>query len=190
MKNKNFVTQSCNFFAIICLSLLVGCSCTESGHPFHLKNVTNFARKINNQDVGAIDSNWLKVLKRQPIVASKNRPSFEAMKAINDNCNHKAYKISPLWQTPQEIVNSGSTDCKGFAICKYYALRKAGFKAEQLNLWSGDYRGQPHMILVARLEAKQYVLDIGANANLPEAKNYFYHSFEPSYRFNENGWDF
>ncbi len=159
------------------------------GHPFHIQNVQNFAREIDPTADFISQKNWLDVLRRQPIVSGKGKPTYGTMKAINDNCNKKAYKVTPAWPTPNEFTAADSGDCKGFAICKYYALRKAGFAASQLNLWSGDYNGVPHLVLVVRLEDKQYVLDIGAESNLPLAKDYFYRNFQPSYRFNEIGWD-
>lgn len=183
MKNKKFLLK-----AIFIIATLSGCT-THHAHPIYIQNVQNFVREINSSEDFITLKDWLGVLSRQHIVAGSTLPTYASMKLINDNCNRKIYKVTPSWPTPNEFAHSASGDCKGFAICKYYALRRAGFSADQLNLWSGDYNGIPHLILVAKLNNKQFVLDIGAEANLPEAKDYFYKHFQPAYRFNENGWD-
>jgi predicted transglutaminase-like cysteine proteinase len=170
-----------------CIFIIVTISACNKGYPIHIQNVTNFAREINPGFI--VEKEWVLLLKKQPVISGHQKPTFEAIKRINDNCNNKAYKPDPKWPTPREFTEAKTADCKGFAICKYYALRAVGFSANQLNLWSGDYDGHPHLILVVKLDDKQYVLDIGAEANLPEAKDYFYKRFQPAYRFNENGWD-
>lgn len=173
---------------LISLLFLIACTPIHQGHSIHIDNVHNFAREI--YDTGRpIDMNWINVLKRQHVESGNGKPALRAIQAINVNCNNKPYKNNPAWPTPKEFAIANNGDCKGFAICKYYALRRAGFKADQLNLWSGDYDGHSHMILVAELDNKEYVLDIGAESGLPLAKDYFYKHFQPSYRFNENGWD-
>lgn len=158
-------------------------------YPIHLQNVTNFAREIDDESNQVVEPKWVEVMKRQPIVEGHGKPTFANMLRINSTCNAKKYSITKEWPTPEEFAKASSGDCKGFAICKYYALRKAGFKAEQLNLWVGDYDGHSHMILAVSLNDKQYVLDVGAESNLPLAKDYFYNRFQPAYRFNEKGWD-
>jgi len=172
----------------ILIPLLFLIACAPHGHPIHIKNVQNFAREINDTSK-PLDMNWINVMKRQPVVSGKDKPTLEALRAINDKCNNRAYKENPEWPTPKEFALADNSDCKGFSICKYYALRKVGFKPQQLNLWSGDYKGRAHMILVAEVDNQEYVLDIGAESSLPLAKDYFYKNFKPSYRFNENGWD-
>ncbi len=162
---------------------------TESVVPFPIKGITNFAREIDGQDVGVINPRWRQILKSEPIIEGKDKPSYNVMKAINQTCNSKPYQASEEWQTPNEFALAKTTDCKGYSVCKYYALRAAGFKAEQLNLWSGAYNNEAHMTLVAELDDKQYVLDAGDEANLPLAQDYFYKKFIPAYRFNEKGWD-
>lgn len=176
------------YILVIMLLILVNGCAQHHCHPFHIQNVTNFARKIDDQSGQIIEKEWTNVLKRQPITTGKTKPTYAAIIMAQENCNKKAFKRVPEWPTSNEFAAAAAGDCKGFAICKYYALRKAGFSASQLNLWSGDYDGVPHLILVARLNDKQYVLDI-MEPNLPEAKDYFYKHFQPAYRFNENGWD-
>ena len=168
------------------LLFLSACTIPDS-HKLHMEHVSNFVRPIEKESLAPLKG-WKEVLSRQPVATGANKPTYEVMKQINDDCNKKDYKLTPKWSTPNEFAMSSTSDCKGFAVCKYYALRKAGFNADQLNLWSGDYTHKAHLMLTASINNKQYALDIGAESNLPEAKNYFYKNFQPTYRFNEMGW--
>lgn len=169
--------------------LLLLTACAQYGHPATLKYVNNYAREIeSNQDFATLKE-WVEVLAKEKITYTPIQPTYADIVRTNNSCNNKQYKLTHTWPTPSEFKAAPSADCKGFTICKYYALRKVGFKPEQLNIWAGDYNGHAHMMLVASLNDKQYVLDIGAEANLPEAKDYFYKHFKPAYRFNEIGWD-
>ena len=78
-------------------------------------------------------------------------------------------------------------NCRDRAICRYFDMRRKGYKSSQLNLWSGDYDGNSHMILAVESNGREYVIE--ADGREIEAKDYFYKHFQPSYRFNENGWD-
>ena len=180
------------------LILLLLCSCAQhTPHPIYTKNVQNYARAIEaSKDMEIAERQWTEILKQEPIIEGNQKPSLEVLKTINDMINRKPYKISG-WLSPQQFEQAPYSDCKGYAVAKYYALRRAGWKKSDLNLWSGDYivRGLiqdekiPHLILVANINGKQRVLDIGSEGNLPLAKDYFYKRFMPAYRFNENGWD-
>ncbi len=172
--------------AAICLT---ACSTQPQGHTFHITSVSTYVEAITPTNDFKTLSQWQGVLNRQPIAASQAKPSYATLSAINMEVNFKPYKINPNWPTPKEFAASPTADCKGFTLSKYYALRRAGWKANEVNIWSGDYQGRSHMLLVAKLEANSYVLDIGSESNLPLAKDYFYHNFVPSYRFNETGWE-
>lgn len=173
---------------------LVLSSCTtvpKQDHIIHLQNVHNFARHIDSSENFSVLTEWNALLKRSPVYAGQGTPTLDALRRTNETINHlpgKAYDNTG-WQTPLEFVASPVADCKGYAVAKYYALRALGFSADQLNLWSGDYKGKSHLILVAEVEGKEYVLDI-MEPELPEASTYFYKNFQPGYRLNEQGWDF
>lgn len=174
---------------VIALLLLTACAEPHQGHNFHVQGITNYARSIDHTaDFDTLDE-WNGVLRRSPVIEGKGKPTLAMIKAVNDKINSKPYLANKGWLTLEEFNKADGVDCKSSAITKYYLLRHVGFKADQLNLWSGDYDGHSHMILVAKLGDKQYVLDIGAESNLPEAGDYFYKHFQPGYRFNENGWD-
>lgn len=182
---------------IVCFLALIIAGCTPyQGHPFHIKNVSNYARAIEPTDDFITIKEWMGVLNRQPVISGKGKPTYAVLQEINNNCNKKVYKRATEWPTPDEFAVAPTGDCKGYAICKYYALRKGGFSANQVNIWSGDYlvdgiirHKVSHLILAVRLGDKQYILDAGVQSKLPEAKDYFYKQFLPAYRFNENGWD-
>lgn len=161
------------------------------GHLTHMNHVTNYARSIEpNKDLmKAIIPEFLDVMKREPIIAKKWDHDYDTLALTNIRINRKeSFALSP-WMTPKEFEASEYADCKGYAIAKYYKLRALGWSKDDLNLWSGDYDGQSHMMLTARFEGKVYVLDI-MDQSLPEAKDYFFKHFVPSYRFNETGLDF
>lgn len=170
---------------ILLIALLLA-SCAH-GHPITTSSTSKFSRSIETTEDFKTLKEWNAVIKRQKIERSKSKPTLDKIRMVNEECNKKAYKFDAKWYTPNEMNNTA--DCKGFSICKYYALRKAGMTPAQLNIWSGDYDGNPHMMLVASLDNKEYALDIGSESGLPLAKDYFYKHFKPAYRFNETGWD-
>lgn len=161
----------------------------EHGHPTHNMNVSNFARVIDKDNsLNVIEPEWIRIMQLQPIVSSEGIKTLDKIRMVNDKVNSKrSFALSP-WLTPKQFYNAREADCKAYATTKYYELRSMGWKPEELNLWSGDYDGRPHLIVTARLNNNVYVLDI-MNQNLPEAKDYFYKHFVPSYRFNEIGLD-
>jgi len=160
-----------------------------AGHPTHNMIVSNYAREIDKDpQMNVIVPDWVAMMKAEKIVSGKGLPTYDKLRMVNDRVNSKqSFALSP-WMTPQQFYIAKEADCKAYATTKYYELRAMGWKAKELNLWSGDYDGKPHLILTARLGDKVYVLDI-MNQNLPEAKDYFYRHFVPSYRFNELGVD-
>lgn len=159
------------------------------GHPFHNMKVQNFVHKIDiSPDLSIIEPGWVGILHRQSLEKGNGVLTFDKLKMVNNKINSKqAFGYAP-WMTPKEFSNVEFADCKAYATTKYYELRALGWKPEQLNLWAGDYDGRAHLILVARIDDKQYVLDI-MDQSLPDAKDYFYKHFVPSYRFNEIGLD-
>lgn len=180
--------KSLSRLQLICIMLIVllsGCAQSYSRH----------SSQNSYLNVGDVPNpKWAELLKRQPIEEGNDRPTHKAIWTANRNCNKKTYNKHPEWFTPKEFDAAGSGDCKDYAICKYYALRKAGFSAEQLTLYVGYYKDAPsgrleeHMILGVNLNNHEYILD-NIHPYLPWATDYFYKYFRPAYRFNENGWD-
>ncbi len=159
------------------------------GHPFQNMNVSNFAREIDQDSQMILTKpEWVAVLEGQKIISGKGQLTLDKLRMVNDRVNSKqSFALSP-WMTPEQFYSAKEADCKAYATTKYYELRAMGWKPEELNLWSGDYDGRSHLVLVARLGDKTYVLDI-LDQHMPEAKDYFYKHFIPSYRFNELGLD-
>ncbi len=182
------------FICLLTIVLLLPCLVyaydkPEYGHPFHNMNIKNFVREIDSSsDMKLIEPEWVKVLKRSPIINGAGIPNLGELRIINNEINRKESFALSSWMTPDEFQNAKQADCKAYATTKYYKLRELGWQPEDLNLWAGDYDGHAHLVLVARLNDKQYVLDI-MNQHMPEAKDYFYKHFVPSYRFNEIGLD-
>lgn len=158
-------------------------------HKVHMKNVNNYARDIKRTEDFATLKEWNEVLGRQPVKAGRGKITWDKVAKINAHCNAKEYKIDPQWYTPKQFAKNLTGDCKGMSICKYYELRTAGAAPAQVNLWSGDYKNNSHMVVTVKIAGESKVLDIGAEDNLPLAKDYFFKNFQPTYRFNENGWD-
>lgn len=130
---------------------------------------------------------WQSVLQRQPIVQGSGQITLKDLAHLNESYNHKHYKFTQNWQTPNEFDKSNTADCKGFAVRKYYALRALGVAADKLNLWVGDYVGESHIVLVVSLAGEDWLLD-NTSAELVRPEDYFGHGFTPLYRINETGW--
>lgn len=173
---------------ILIILLCIASNNAFAKHPIQNMYVQNFAREIEPSNLKSILPHWVEILKKAPIIYNKELPTLEKLNLVNNRVNSKgSFAFSP-WMTPKEFYVAKHADCKGYAVTKYYELRKLGWKPEELNLWEGDYDGHSHITLVARLGEKQYVLDI-MDQSLPEAKYYFYKHFIPAFRFNEYGWD-
>lgn len=159
------------------------------GHPTHMTHVNNYAREIeHSDDMNKIVPGFVDILNKQPIRRSIGLEILSTLDNINNEVNSKnSFALSP-WMTPDEFDKAKYADCKAYATTKYYKLRALGWSVDDLNLWSGDYDGNPHIVLTARIHDKVYVLDI-MDQHLPEAKDYFFKHFIPSYRFNEKGVD-
>lgn len=180
-------------YIFITLILLNGCTYGLNkpihGHLMHMKQVNNYAREIEySKDLRIIEPGFVNILKQQPIIFGKGIKTIEVLKKVNNEVNSKnKFDFAPH-MTPNEFKIAKFADCKAYTTTKYYALRALGWKPEELNIWSGDYNGRAHLMLTARIGDKVYALDI-MDQSLPEAKDYFFKNFIPSYRFNEKGLD-
>lgn len=137
--------------------------------------------------------NWDGVLKRQQIEFTSNIPTYQDIETIQKSCNgpkfisdKEAWGKDDYWATPKEFRAKNAGDCEDFAICKYYALRKAGFKAEDLKILLGKSRilmGH-HAILSVRFDNKEYILD-NVDKTISLRKDFIDRYFVPSYEMNE-----
>lgn len=102
----------------------------------------------------------------------------EKIKQINDYWNATTYHAMPIWQTPEEVFESRSGDCKDLAIAKYYSLRYIGIKISRLKLTVVLTGNQWHMVLVV----DNQVLD-NMNHDIVSLADVVY---EPAYSVNED----
>lgn len=183
---------------VLVFGLLSGCTTaypdvqTTAGKkeaPWHLTHVEHYTGPTTKVMFEEYTKPWVDVLHRQPVVAGNGTPSYEKLVDINKNCLHKPFGITKGYSTPKEAAKLPAADCKNFAVCKYYALRAAGWSANDVSIWVGDYDHVPHQIVVAKLGQQTFVLDI-IQPNVVPVSDYFFHKFQPTFRMNENGWDY
>ncbi len=162
-------------------------------------HVTDYVKALDG-DVSLVKK-WAAVLKKQPIEEGENnlkslKKVWQAVtgKYISDSQNYAEFWVAPgttdYWATPAEFKKKGGGDCEDFAIAWYYAARKQGFAASQLNLWVGylpERDNMEHMVLAIDFKGKEYVFDNFSNKILP-ADKYMQKKFKLMYRFNETGW--
>lgn len=83
--------------------------------------------------------------------------SVNALTYVSDTTN---WGQADYWETPREMFARGG-DCEGFALTKYFSLRRIGFAETDLRIaivWDAVDREQ-HAILLARTDAGYVVLD-------------------------------
>jgi len=127
---------------------------------------------------------------RQIITMAAALPRDQRIKAVNGFFNRWPYKldrevygVSEYWATPKEFM-ARSGDCEDFAIAKYFALRKLGFKKEVLRvvILMDQIRGIGHAILAFYAKDEILILDSLSNLILPHSR---YKHYVPQYSMNE-----
>lgn len=70
------------------------------------------------------------------------------------------WHLIDYWATPDEFLSKGG-DCEDYAIAKYFALRAAGWRADQVRVMLSHRRGEfiGHAYLIARSGGSWVVLD-------------------------------
>jgi predicted transglutaminase-like cysteine proteinase len=106
-------------------------------------------------------ASWATALRAWPIAVR--------LDAINHRVNDAfPYAVDPAgrgvpnhWSTPDEIVAKGATDCKGFAIMKFWLARLAGIGDDRLALLVGflPYTSRMHMVLLVSVDGTPAILD-------------------------------
>lgn len=127
---------------------------------------------------------------RQIISTASALPRGQRVKAVNDFFNSWPYKqdreiygVSEYWATPNEFM-ARSGDCEDYSIAKYFALRKLGFKKEEMRvvILMDRIRGIGHAVLALYTEDEILVLDSLSNLILPHSR---YKHYVPQYSMNE-----
>ncbi|MGE0108214.1 MAG: transglutaminase-like cysteine peptidase [Bdellovibrionales bacterium] len=111
--------------------------------------------------------------------------------------DQESYQKEEYWATPKETEEKGGGDCEDLAIWKYARLRAMGWKADHLLLWSVQVRARSlfHVILVAKIDGKEWLLDAPAAVEDPPALEPHLINSEDLLKslwflagFNEEGW--
>ena len=127
---------------------------------------------------------------RRIITTAAALPRGQRVKAVNDFFNRWPYKqdreiygVSEYWATPNEFM-ARSGDCEDYSIAKYFALRKLGFKKEEMRvvILMDKIRGIGHAVLALYTEDEILVLDSLSNLILPHSR---YKHYVPQYSMNE-----
>jgi predicted transglutaminase-like cysteine proteinase len=127
---------------------------------------------------------------RQIITTAAALPRGQRIKAVNDFFNRWPYKldrevygVSEYWATPREFMTR-SGDCEDYSIAKYFALRKLGFKKEELRvvILMDTIRGIGHAVLAFYGKDEILILDSLSNLILPHSR---YKHYVPQYSMNE-----
>ena len=127
---------------------------------------------------------------REIITKAAALPRGDRIKAVNDFFNRWPYKldsevygVSEYWATPKEFMTR-SGDCEDYSIAKYFALRKLGFKKEEMRvvILMDTIRGIGHAILALYTKDEILILDSLSNLILPHSR---YKHYVPQYSMNE-----
>ncbi|MFQ6017987.1 MAG: transglutaminase-like cysteine peptidase [Kiloniellaceae bacterium] len=130
--------------------------------------------------------NWRRIITS---AANLNRP--EQLKAVNDFFNRWPYKqdrelygLSEYWATPREFMTR-SGDCEDYSIAKYFALRKLGFRTDEMRIviLMDRIRGIGHAVLAIYVENDILILDSLSSLILSHAR---YKHYIPQYSMNES----
>ena len=118
-------------------------------------------------------------------------PARQKLFAINRFFNRWPYRQdqdiwqrNDYWATPLEFLRH-SGDCEDYAICKYFALRYLGFKADQLRIvvLRDTIRSITHAVLAVYLNDDILILD---NLSNPVFSHRRYQHYVPQYSVNEH----
>ena len=75
--------------------------------------------------------------------------------------DQEVWGVADYWETPDEVVAKGKTDCEGFAIFKLWLARIAGINDDGMGIVVGVARDarQVHADLLVRLDGHDIILD-------------------------------
>ena len=128
---------------------------------------------------------WQKIIRQAHGLAR-----LDQLKRVNSFFNRWPYRIDidvygeiDYWATPDEFLRL-SGDCEDYSITKYYALRKLGFKIDDMRivLLKDNIRNIFHAVLAVELDEEIYILDNLTDMVLSHLK---YEHYVPQYSVNE-----
>ena len=111
--------------------------------------------------------------------------NWSANAALVYRSDARAFGVADYWASPAESLRNGG-DCEDFVAMKYLALRAAGFPEQDLRVvvLQDLERGQPHAVLVARLDGVRFVLDNQIDDLVVDTE---LQRYRPVYSFNGQG---
>jgi len=126
----------------------------------------------------------------------KSQDDWEKIISINTFVNQiryrediQTYGINDYWAIPQEFFDNEMGDCEDYSLSKYYALKAAGIKIDNLQIAvvKDVNIGIHHAILVVKHDGKNYVLDNRLDQVVAEEQLRHYKMI---YTINEKNWWF
>jgi len=126
----------------------------------------------------------------------KSQDDWEKIILINTFVNQiryrediQTYGINDYWAIPQEFFDNEMGDCEDYSLSKYYALKAAGIKIDNLQIAvvKDVNIGIHHAILIVKHDGKNYVLDNRLDQVVAEEQLRHYKMI---YTINEKNWWF
>jgi len=106
-------------------------------------------------------ASWAASLRGLPVAARLDAINRRVNTEIRYATDFEIWGVRNHWGTPSEIVLKGATDCKGFAIMKFWLARLAGLDDGELALLIGILPSthQMHAVLLVATTGTPVVLD-------------------------------
>ena len=106
-------------------------------------------------------ASWATGLRSWPIAARLDAINHRVNDAFPYAADPTLWGAPNHWSTPQEIVAKGATDCKGFAIMKFWLARLAGIGGDNLALLVGilPHTHRMHAVLLVNVDGGSAILD-------------------------------
>jgi predicted transglutaminase-like cysteine proteinase len=106
-------------------------------------------------------ASWAAGLRAWPIAARLDAINHRVNDAFPYAADPTLWGVPNHWSTPQEIVAKGATDCKGFAIMKFWLARLSGVDGDNLALLVGflPHTHRMHAVLLVTVDGAPTVLD-------------------------------
>lgn len=162
------------------------------------KNIEQATAVLDNEQKLANSPVWQELVKKAGEARAKGIRGLDLLPLIQSFWSEKHFKYveDPVnwgkpdyWESPEEFLSKNG-DCEGFAIIKYFSIKKLfladlGISENQMRIVVGkNGRGEQHAILVVYMNNTAYVLDNQLSRILEHTDRYV---FEPGFSVNEKG---
>jgi predicted transglutaminase-like cysteine proteinase len=107
-------------------------------------------------------ASWAASLRSVPVAARLDAINRRVNTVFRYAPDLEVWGVRNYWVTPSEVAANGATDCKGFAIMKFWLARLAGLDDNDLALLVGilPSRLRMHAVLLAGANGTPVVLDV------------------------------